>query len=121
MAGLLAAALPFGFAHGHTLFQNHSLTLSAKITPLYHVALIYNLVQHSNNVCQQPLRPFPDDINPPPFTNPPIRQTNRYFCSMMTLFMNKYYMQKEGLNGSSGSLAMAQMVTSFVTGGLKVD
>jgi len=43
-----------------------------------------------------------------------------YFCSMMTLFMNKYYLQPEGtgLGGSTGSLAMAQMLTSLVTGGL---
>jgi hypothetical protein len=43
-----------------------------------------------------------------------------YFCSMMTLFMNKYYMQPKGLNGSGGSLAMAQMLTSLVTGAFKV-
>jgi solute carrier family 35 protein E2 len=41
-----------------------------------------------------------------------------YFCSMMTLFMNKYYLQKEGLGGTTGALAMAQMLTSLVTGGI---
>ena len=41
-----------------------------------------------------------------------------YFCSMMTLFMNKYYLQPEGLGGSTASLAMAQMLTSLVTGGI---
>lgn len=37
---------------------------------------------------------------------------------MMTLFMNKYYLNKEGFNGTPDSLAMAQMLTSLVTGAL---
>ena len=39
-----------------------------------------------------------------------------YTASLVTLFMNKWFMLHEGMNGSPQTLAMAQMIFSALTG-----
>ena len=42
-----------------------------------------------------------------------------YTASLVTLFMNKWFMLKEGINGNPQTLALAQMVFSCATGAIK--
>lgn len=42
-----------------------------------------------------------------------------YGSSLVTLFMNKWFMLKEGINGAPQTLALAQMVFSCATGAIK--
>ena len=41
-----------------------------------------------------------------------------YTASLVTLFMNKWFMLREGMNGSPQTLAMAQMIFSALTGAI---